>query len=48
VGAEVFFAEKQTDMTQLTVTFCNFANATKKTDTPALNPTLSERNMSTK
>jgi hypothetical protein len=30
VGAELFLAEKQTDMTQLTVIFCNFANAPKK------------------
>jgi len=29
VGAELFQADGQTDMTKLTVTFRNFANATK-------------------
>jgi hypothetical protein len=30
VGAELFLADGQTDMTQLTVAFRNFANAPKK------------------
>jgi hypothetical protein len=29
VGAELFFADGQTDMTKLMVAFCNFANAPK-------------------
>ena len=29
VGAEMFHAGGRTDMTQLTVAFCNFANAPK-------------------
>jgi hypothetical protein len=30
VRAELFHAEKQTDMTQLMVTFCNFGDVPKK------------------
>jgi len=36
VGAEMFHAEGQTDMTKLTVPFCNFVNAPATDQLPAL------------
>jgi len=30
VGAELFNADRKTDMMKLTVAFCNFVNTTKK------------------
>ena len=32
MGAELFYADRQMDMTLLTVAFRHFANATRKTD----------------
>jgi len=36
VGAELFHADRQTDMAKLTVAFRNFANAPKMTEKPEI------------